>query len=220
MLKKKDERERTSQSPPIIGDQWQKKTSLPITPTVYPYLLQFTVTDQCQKDKTSGNAQVKVHQQWLTNIKKTRRVEAYKSKSTNSDWPMSKRQDEWERKSKSPPTVSDQFQKDKMSGNAQVKVRQQWLNNVKKIRRVGEHKSMSTKSGWPVKKRQDEWKRASQSPPTVTDQSKKVKTRRTAQAKVHKQWLNQKDKTCQKRQDVLGAYKPKSTNSDWPIPNR
>ena len=67
-----------------------KKTSLPITPTVDPYLLQFTVTDQCQKDKTSVNAKVKIHHQWLTNVKKTRWVGTHKSKSANSGWPMSK----------------------------------------------------------------------------------------------------------------------------------
>ena len=49
-----------------------------------------TVNDQCQKDKTSGNAKVKVHQQGLTNFKKTRWVGTHKSKSANSGWPMSK----------------------------------------------------------------------------------------------------------------------------------
>ena len=180
MSKRQDEWECTSQSPP-------------------------TVTDQCQKEKMSGNAQVKVHQQWLTNIKTTRRVEAYKSQSTNSDWPVSKRQDEGERTCQSPPTVTDQCEKDTTSRSAKVKVHQQWLTNVKKTRqveaykskftnscwpmlkktrRMGAHKSMSTNSSWPVWTRQDEWerpnqcpwKRTSQSPQTVIDQYQKNKT--------------------------------------------
>ena len=52
---------------------------------------------------------------------------------------MSKRLDEWERTSQSSPTVADQCHKDKTSGSAQVNVQQQWLTNVKKIRRVGAH---------------------------------------------------------------------------------
>ena len=59
-------------------------------------------------------------------LKKKRRVRAQKSKSTNSGWPVSKRQDEWERASQSPPTATDQCQK--------------------KTRRVEAHKSKSTKS--------------------------------------------------------------------------
>ena len=58
--KRQDEWKRTSQSPP-------------------------TAADQCEKDKTSGSAQVNVHQQRLTSVKKIRRVGAHKPKSTNSD---------------------------------------------------------------------------------------------------------------------------------------
>ena len=78
---------------------------------------------------------------------------------------MSKRQDEWKSTSQSPPTVTDQYQKDKKSGSAQAqvhqqrltnakkdktsgsaqaKVRQQRLSSVKKTRRVGAHKPKST----------------------------------------------------------------------------
>ena len=60
VCERQDEWDRTSQSPP-------------------------TATDQCVKDKTSGSAQVKVHQQRLTGVKKTRRVGAHKSNSTNSN---------------------------------------------------------------------------------------------------------------------------------------
>ena len=45
---------------------------------------------------------------------------AHKPKSTNSDWPVSKRQDESERTSQSPPTAADQFEKDKTSGSVQA----------------------------------------------------------------------------------------------------
>ena len=51
--KRQDESKRTSQSPP-------------------------TAPDQCQKNKKSGSAQVKVHQQRLTRVKKTRRVQCQK----------------------------------------------------------------------------------------------------------------------------------------------
>ena len=49
---------------------------------------------------------------------------------------MSKIQDEWEGTSESPPTVTDQYQKDKTSGSEQAN---------------------STNSDWPMSKRQDEW---------------------------------------------------------------
>ena len=86
-------------------------------------------------------------------VKKTRKVGAHKLKSTNSTWPMSKRQDEWERTSQSLPTVTDQCQKDKTSGSAQVKVCQQWLTNIKKTRRVGAYKLKYVNSGWLMSNR-------------------------------------------------------------------
>ena len=128
-----------------MGDQCQKRP-------VYPYLLQFIHTSYNLPRLTN----VKKHEERertsqspptvLTSVKKTRRVEANKTRSINSDRPMSKRQDVWERTSQSPPTVTDQYQKDKMSGSAQVKVHQQWLTNVKKTRRVGAYKTKSTNS--------------------------------------------------------------------------
>ena len=219
MSKRQDEWERTSQSLP-------------------------TATDQCQKDKTSGSAQAKVHQQRLTSVKKTRRVEVHKPKSTNSDCPVRKRQDEWERTSQSPPTatdqcrkrqdewkgtsqspptVTDQCQKDKTSGSAQVKVHQQHLTNVKKdktggrtqakvhqqrltsvkkTRRVEVHKPKSTNSDCPVRKRQDEWERTSQSPPTATDQCRKRQDewKRTSQSPPTATDQCQKDKTSGRAQ--------------------
>ena len=190
--KKKDEWERTRQTPPTATDQCQNRQD------GWKYTSQSppTATDQCEKDKTSGSVQAKVHQQRLTSVKKdktigstqvkvrqqrltsvkkTRLVEAHKPKSTNSDWPVWKRQDEWERTSQSSPTAADQCQKtDKTGGSTQAKVHQQWLTSVKKqTRRVEVHKPNSTNSDWPVWKRQDEWKRTSQSPPTTTDQCEK-----------------------------------------------
>ena len=192
-----------------------------------------TANDQCEKDKSSGRAQAKVHQQRLTSVKKTRRVgahkpkftnsdwpmskktrqmgahkpkstnsdwplskntrqvEAHKPKSTNSDWPVSKRQDEWKCTSQSPPTATAQCEKEKTSGNAQAKVHQQWLTNVKKTIRVGAHKSKSTNSDWPISKRQDGWMRTS--PYYIPDRPMLKKTRR------------------------VGEHKPKSSNSDWPM---
>ena len=180
-----------------------KKTSLTITPTVYPYLLQFTVTDQWQKDKTIGNAQIKVHQQWLTKCQKDKTSGSAQIK-VHQQWLTNvKRQDEGERTCQSPPTVTDQW---------------------KKTRRVGAQKLKSTNSVWPMSKRQDEWKHTSQSPPTVAnqcqkrqdewertsqcpptvaDQCEKDKTSGSAQVKVrgsvhvtvHQQWLTNVKKT-------------------------
>ena len=159
------------------------------------------MTDQCQKDKMSGNAQVKVGQQWLTNVIKIIRVGAHKPMSTNSGWPVKKRkdelkrasqtpptvtdqyqkdkkcqkrQDDWERTSQSPPTLIDQCQKDKTNGSALVKVHQQWLTNVKKTRRGRAHMSKSTNNDWPVEK-------------DTTSGSAKVN--------VHQQWLTNVKKT-------------------------
>ena len=186
MSKRQDEWERTSQNLPIA-------------------------TDQCQKDKTSGSAQAKVHQQRLTSVKKTRRVEVHKPKSTNSDCPVRKRQDEWERTSQSPPTatdqcrkrqdewkrtsqspptVTDQCQKDKTSGSTQVKVRQQRLTNVKK--------KDKTSGSAHAKVHQQR-----------LTSVKKDKTGGSTQAKVHQQRLTSVKKTRR-----VEAYKPKSTNSD------
>ena len=164
----------------------------------------------------SWHAQVKVRQQWLTNVKKIRGMGAHKSMSFNSGWPVRKRQDEWKRASQRPPTVTDQSQKDKIRGTAQANVHQQWLTNTKTIRRVGAHKSKSTNnrwsmskktkrvgthrskstnSDWPMSERQGEGERTCQSPPTVTDQSEKDTTSGSAKVKVHQQWLINVKKT-------------------------
>ena len=274
MSKRQDEWERTSQSSPTATDQCQKRQDEWKRTSQSPP----TATEQCQKDKTSGSAQAKVrqqrltnvkkdktggsaqakvHQQRLTSVKKTRRVEVHKPKSTNSDCPVRKRQDEWERTSQSLPTATDQCQKHKTSGSAQAKVRQQRLTNVKKdktggsaqakvhqqrltsvkkTRRVEVHKPKSTNSDCPVRKRQDEWERTSQSLPTATDQCQKHKTSGSAQAKVRQQRLTnvKKDKTggsaqakvhqqrltSVKKTRRVEVHKPKSTNSDCPVRKR
>ena len=81
MSKRQDEWERTSQSSPTATDQCQKRQDEWERTSQTPP----TAADQCEKDKTGGSAQVKVHQQRLTSVKKTRRMGAHKSKSTISD---------------------------------------------------------------------------------------------------------------------------------------
>ena len=156
--KSQDEWKRTSQSPPTMADQYQKRQDEWERRNQWPP----TMADQCQKDKTSGSAQVKVHQQWLTNVKKTRRGRAHMSKQ----WLTSgKRYDEWKRTSQSPPTMLTNVKKDKTNRSAQINDHQQWLTNVKKTRRVGApksksveaYKSQSTNSDWPMSKRKVEW---------------------------------------------------------------
>ena len=139
----------------------------------------------------SGNAQVKIRQKWQTNVKKIRRVGAHKSMSTNSGWPMSKRQDEGERTCQNNDWP---VEKDTTSGSAKVNVHQQWL---------------------PMSKRQDEWKRTSQCPPTMADQCQKDRTSGSALVNVHQQSL-----TCVKMTRRVGVQKPKSTNSGWPMSKR
>ena len=97
-----------------------------------------------KKDKTIGSAQAKVHRQRLTNVKKDKTNGSAQVKVHQQRLAVVSSQS----KSQSPPTAADQFQKDKTSGSAQAKVHQQRLTSVKK--------------------RLDEWKRTSQSPPTAT----------------------------------------------------
>ena len=58
MSKRQDEWERTSQSPPTVTDQCEKDKTSGMSGSAQARQSPTTVIDQCQKDKTSGSAQV------------------------------------------------------------------------------------------------------------------------------------------------------------------
>ena len=122
-----------------------------------------TAIDQCQKDKTSGSAQAKVHQQRLINVKKDKTSGSAQAKVHQQRLINGKKDNasgsvqikvhqlclaivSSQSTSQSPPTAAGQCQKDKTSESAHAKVHQLRLINVKKTILVEAHKSKSTNS--------------------------------------------------------------------------